>query len=204
MTPFSHRRSELCEALATFSMAHPERQQTAEEILRFIRQTPDGFSRHCRRGHMTGSAWLVHPSGDRVLLTLHHKLQRWLQPGGHADGETDMLRVALREAREESGITHIVPLQTDIFDLDIHTIPARPLAGEEEHQHYDVRYLLQARDEEIHISPESDDLRWWSAGEILEHRELFDDSVLRMTRLWMRHPATAESGGGDPILHPQC
>ncbi len=203
MSPSSHNRSELCEALTTFSMMHPEKRQTTEAILRFIQRTPDGFNRRCREGHMTGSAWLLHPSGDRVLLTLHHKLQRWLQPGGHADGETDMLNVALREATEESGIEHIVPLQTNIFDLDIHTIPARPLAGEEAHLHYDIRYLLQAQDAEVHLSPESDALRWWRAEEILTHRELFDDSVLRMTSLWMEQLATIKAGGQTSHLRTQ-
>lgn len=193
MTDPSFARYRLCAALSTYATAHPERRSTAEEMMSFIRETPDCFARSCRAGHLTGSAWLLHPDGERVLLTLHHKLQRWLQPGGHADGEGDMLHTALREAEEESGIPGIVPLRTDIFDLDIHAIPARPDAGEPAHLHYDVRYLLQAPHERFHLTPESDELRWWTAGEISAHRELFDASVLRMLQLW-REGTSASKG----------
>lgn len=195
----------LCDALSAYAAKRPERQQTAAEMLRFIRDTPDCFNRSCRVGHLTGSAWLLHPAGDRVLLTLHHKLQRWLQPGGHADGESDMLRVALREAEEESGISGLVPLEKHIFDLDIHAIPARPCDGEAAHFHYDVRYLLQAPHERFHLTPESDELRWWTLDEIRAHKELFDASVLRMAQLWKERMAasgekTGENfrGGGEP------
>lgn len=114
-------------------------------------------------------------------MSLHRKLKRWVQPGGHADGQCDTLSVALREAEEESGISGISPISEDIFDIDIHLIPARP--GEEAHYHYDIRYLLRAPHENVVISDESDALEWWSAADFAARREETDEAVLRMAAL---------------------
>lgn len=149
-------------------------------MLRFITSAPDCFERSHTEGHITGSAWLVNPSGEKVLLTLHHKLQRWMQTGGHADGDPDTLRVALREAEEESGIPGIHPVSPEIFDIDIHLIPARPAKGEPAHYHYDVRYLLRSPHEEFAISEESDALAWWSADDFATRTAELDEAVQRM------------------------
>ena len=90
----------------------------------FLATHGDAFERTLAIGHFTGSAWLVSGDGARVLLTHHRKLGRWLQLGGHADGDTDLRRVALREAEEESGL-HGLAVESGIFDLDRHRIPAR-------------------------------------------------------------------------------
>ena len=160
-------------------------------MLDFVRSTPHCFERSHAAGHMTGSAWLLNPAGDKALLTLHHNLQRWMQTGGHADGDPDTLRVALKEAEEESGITGIVPITEEIFDIDIHLIPARPAKGEPAHYHYDVRYLLRAPHEQYAISHESDDLTWWSAEDFATQAAELDASVLRMAELWMQQKAPA-------------
>lgn len=107
-----------------------------------------------------------------------------MQPGGHADGDTDTLRVAIREAEEESGIRGIVPVSCDIYDIDIHLIPARPASEEAGHWHYDVRYLLQAPHEDYIISDESDDLAWWSVQDFIDKRADVDDSILRMAQYY--------------------
>lgn len=167
--------------LLRYAEQHPERREVAERMLRFVTETPDCFERSHAAGHITGSAWLLSPCGKKALLTLHRKLGLWLQPGGHADGDADTLRVALREAEEESGITGIRPLSREIYDVDIHTIPAHPASGAPEHLHYDVRYLLQAPHERYVVSAESVALAWYSATEL---RELAaDESVLRLMRL---------------------
>src|SRR6185369_5766902 len=108
---------------------HPEEISTVERMRRFVRSRPDCFERTCREGHVTGSAWVVSSDRSSVLLTHHARLGRWLQLGGHADGETDPFAVALREAREESGMERFrepsgesPPLP---LDLDVHVIPAR-------------------------------------------------------------------------------
>ena len=152
----------------------------------FISTTPDCFERSHREGHITGSAWLVNPDGDKVLLTLHRKLQRWMQTGGHADGDPEPLRVALREAAEESGIDGITPLHHGIFDIDIHRIPGNKAKGEPAHLHYDIRYLLLAPHENFRISNESDALAWWSRREIAQKAAELDASVLRMAERYFR------------------
>lgn len=177
-------RAALCLALQRYITRHPERADIAERILHFVVQTPDCFCRSHAEGHITGSAWLLNPGGDKALLTLHHNLKRWLQPGGHADGAPDTLGTALREATEESGIDGIVPLDAEIMDVDIHTIPPNPRRGEREHLHYDIRYLLQAPHERFAISEESDALAWWSASDFIARAGETDEAVLRLARLW--------------------
>ncbi len=176
-------RQPLEQALLRYAATHPAQAELAARLLAFVRAHADCFCRSLAEGHITGSAWLLHPQGDRVLLTLHRKLGRWLQPGGHADGDADTLRVALREAEEESGIAGIVPLSPDIFDVDIHEIPARPAAGEPAHLHYDVRYLVQAPRADFRVSDESVALAWFTPAEILALSP--DASVRRMLEQWM-------------------
>jgi 8-oxo-dGTP pyrophosphatase MutT (NUDIX family) len=101
---------------------------------------------------------------DAVLLTQHRKLNRWLQLGGHVDGESDVLVSSVREAQEESGIDEIEVLLASPIDIDIHEIPARK--DEPAHCHYDLRFLLMAKHENIQISEESIDLRWLPFSEI--------------------------------------
>lgn len=185
LPPPHDERRPLCEALLRYAAAHPERCDTAAEILHFVCTTPDCFCRSQLRGHITGSAWLLNPAGDKALLTLHHNLKRWMQLGGHSDGDADTLRVALREATEESGIEGIQALSPEIFDVDIHRIPARPAKGEPEHFHYDVRFLLHAPHERYSISPESDDLAWWNAEQFRTRAAELDEAVQRLARLWL-------------------
>lgn len=180
-------RAPLCAALQEYMRRCPERAETAERILRFVAETPDCFCRTHAAGHITGSAWLLNPAGDKALLTLHHNLKRWMQTGGHADGDPDVLRTALREAEEESGIPGIRPLSTDIMDVDIHRIPANPRKGEGEHWHYDIRYLLQAPHEHYRISEESDDLAWWTPADFAARAAETDEAVLRLARLWQEN-----------------
>lgn len=180
-------RTNLCKALRIFAEKHPAQKITADRILTFIQEHEDCFERSCLEGHITGSAWLLNPAGDKVLLTLHHKLQRWMQTGGHADGEKNILNVALKEAEEESGIPGIIPEQAEIYDIDIHRIPARPAKGEPEHNHYDIRYLLRAPHEVYSISQESDALAWWSAEDFIKRGQELDEAVLRMARRYFNY-----------------
>ncbi len=189
MLPTEDPRRPLEEALIDYAARHPEQREVAAAFLRFIRSAPDCFCRSHAAGHITGSAWLLSPDEKRALLTLHRKLGRWLQPGGHADGDADTLRVALREAEEESGISGIEPLSTSIFDIDIHEIPARPQSGEPAHLHYDIRYLLRAPHGEFCVSEESDALAWFRPDELDALRP--EESIARMCRRWQER---AEQG----------
>lgn len=136
------------------------------EILAFCRAHPDALHRSCLAGHLTGSALIVDPQTDRTLLIHHAKLDRWLQPGGHADGDGDLGRVALREAQEETGIDGL-RLITPAIDLDIHEIPSR--GNEPAHVHLDVRFVVLAPpNAQIAHNEEAIDAQWvaWDdAGE---------------------------------------
>jgi 8-oxo-dGTP pyrophosphatase MutT (NUDIX family) len=158
----------------------------AADFLAFLSAHGDAFERRCAPGHFTGSAWLVSTDGKRVLLTHHRKLDLWVQPGGHADGDPDLCRVALREAEEETGLRGL-RIEPDIFDIDRHRIPARP--GEPEHWHYDVRYVVRAGvDEHFVVSAESHALAWRPVVEVALDAEA-DASVRRMAQKWLRHPS---------------
>jgi 8-oxo-dGTP pyrophosphatase MutT (NUDIX family) len=157
----------------------------------FVSAHPDCFERSCVPGHVTGSAWLVSADRSQVLLTHHRKLGRWLQLGGHADGDPDTARVALREAAEESGIARLVLGDPRPLDLDAHAIPAR--AGEPAHVHYDVRYLVVAPPAAVATpSDESLALRWFDLARALDVEH--DESV---ARLWRKFP-----GRPGPVLSP--
>ncbi len=156
--------------------------ETKERFLAFVRAEPECFERTLLKGHVTGSSWLVDSSGERVLLTHHRKLDKWLQLGGHADGDSDVLRVACREAEEESGLPAVVPVGTEIFDIDIHLIPARNEVPE--HYHYDLRFVLRSEgDDNFVVSDESHDLAWIPIPEI--ERYTTERSVLRMKEKWL-------------------
>jgi 8-oxo-dGTP pyrophosphatase MutT (NUDIX family) len=170
------------DALAEYRVAWPEAAELADEFTRFLGSAPAVFERAHAIGHFTGSAWLVSADGARVLLTHHRKLNAWLQLGGHADGDTDLARVALREAEEESGLCDLV-VEPTIFDIDRHRIPAR--RDEPEHWHYDVRYVVRAmRDEAFVVSDESHALAWRQVRELVDDQTA-DDSVRRMAAKWL-------------------
>jgi 8-oxo-dGTP pyrophosphatase MutT (NUDIX family) len=115
-------------------------------------------------GHLTTSAWVINETLTHVLLTHHRKFDCWLQLGGHVeDGDNSLLAAALREAREESGIQAIEPLQVNIFDIDHHPINT---AKEPLHVHYDIRYLMVARTMAFAVSEESNDLAWVTLSEV--------------------------------------
>lgn len=147
----------------------------------FLHTHADVFERSNPSGHFTGSSWLVSADGARVLLMHHRKLDRWLQPGGHADGDPELARVALREAQEETGVAGL-RVEGDIFDIDRHRIPAR--GNEPEHWHYDVRYVVRAgADECFTVNQESRALAWRPVAEVAADDSL-DDSLRRMARKW--------------------
>lgn len=131
-----------------------------EATVAFLRRETNPFDRNNFAGHVTGSGFLLSPDLQSVLLTHHAALERWLQFGGHADGELDIRNVALRETEEESGKTDIDLITAAIFDVDVHEIPANPKNGEPLHLHYDIRYLLQARSVDFTVSHESKELQW--------------------------------------------
>jgi 8-oxo-dGTP pyrophosphatase MutT (NUDIX family) len=145
----------------------PGEASMAADAVAFIGLHPDCLLRSCAPGHLTGSAWVVNADHSRVLLTLHRKLGRWLNPGGHADGDPDLPSVGLREAREETGLAGVRLVSRALFDFDRHWIPERP--GTPGHFHYDFRFLCEADDgEPLEISEESVDLAWVDRSRVLD------------------------------------
>lgn len=172
-------RAPLLRALAAYAARLPDERAVAERFTAFVAAHPDCFERTCAPGHVTGSAWLVSHDRARFLLTHHRKLGRWLQVGGHSDGDPDTAAVALREAAEESGIPGLALAMPEPLDLDAHVIPAR--GAEPAHVHYDVRFLVVAPpDATIAISEESLDLRWFPSDAPLAVAS--DESVARLLR----------------------
>lgn len=173
---------DLAAALADYHRRHPGEADVVALFSALLADPGAIYERRRLAGHFTGSAWLVDRAGQRVLLTHHRKLGRWLQLGGHADGDPDLAAVALKEAEEESGLTDLA-VEPAIFDLDRHAIPAR---GEvPEHWHYDVRFVVRATgSEEFAVGEESLDLAWRAVGEIAADPAA-DDSLRRMAGKWL-------------------
>jgi len=149
---------------------------TLGRFIDFLDRHDDCFERSNLVGHITGSAMVLSPEFGKVVLTLHKKLGKWLQLGGHSDGNPLTWQVARNEVEEESGLKNFLilnpldihrtsnPETTLPFDFDVHVIPAKPDVPE--HLHFDVRYLFVAKEVELQISDESDDLKWFDFGEV--------------------------------------
>lgn len=177
----------LIEMLSHYREAFPGEAAVVDRICSLLESRSNCFDRACRPGHITAAAWIVSTDRRCSLLTHHRKLDRWLQLGGHADGQWHVEEAAVREAREESGLTRfqIVPINGVVmpFDVDVHEIPARYDSDgqliEDAHEHHDIRFLLIAdATEPVHVSDESHDVRWCTHDEV---RELTDEeSILRM------------------------
>ncbi len=161
-------------------VAHDAAQAEAlARMIAFLFAHEDALERTCVPGHFTASALVIDAGRARALLTLHKRLGRWLQLGGHCDGDGNFAGSALREAREESGIRDLA-IDPVPIDLDIHSIPA--WETEPEHLHLDVRFLVQAPAQaEIRLSDESHELRWCREEELAGIET--DESVRRLFRL---------------------
>jgi 8-oxo-dGTP pyrophosphatase MutT (NUDIX family) len=176
-------RNNLREKLTNYYPTAAAEQTFKHDMLSFLEHYTDCFERALEVGHFTGSAWLVSKDGTKALLMHHTKLDCWLQLGGHCDGDSDIFAVAVKEAQEESGINTVEPLSTDIFDIDVHLIPASKSLPA--HYHYDVRFLLHVTsDAEIVQNSESKELRW--IGENADELPTDASSVTRMFHKWLK------------------
>ncbi len=159
----------------------------------FISRYPNPFDRRLVEGHLTGSALVLHPSGERVVLLHHRKLGLWLQPGGHGEpGEMEGTGIALREACEETGIVGLTlhPTAPRPLDIDVHEIPAR--GTEPAHLHLDLRYLvLTPIDAEPRTAEaEAHAVRWFGWSELAAlDLDPGLQRALRKARAWLRTSA---------------
>ncbi len=183
MDNFSPAQQQVLDLLNQYIESEPENRYSKALLIEFAQQYKDCCERTLLFGHFTGSCWLVSKDGLRVLLTHHKKLGRWLQLGGHADGDSNLAQVALREAEEESGLTDLA-VEAEIFDLERHTIPAR--GAEPEHYHHDVRFVVHATgSEEFVVSDESHALAWRTISELVDDVEA-EESIRRMAKKWLQ------------------
>lgn len=151
----------------------------AQRLNLFLATATLPYSRENTAGHITASAFILNESRDKILLMHHAKLDRWLQPGGHCDGIEDTHFVALKEAYEETGLTHIASISKEIFDVDIHEIPARNDTGA--HLHYDIRYLFTAKEAlAVPGNHESHAVEWVSLASAMKRS---DSLALPLSRL---------------------
>ena len=179
--------AELRAELAAYAQRQPGHAALSAEFSTLLDDPENPFLRERLAGHFTGSAWLVSADGQRVLLTHHRKLDRWLQLGGHADGDRDLARVALKEAEEESGLSGLVLEDGELFDIDKHWIPERKdVPG---HWHYDARYVVRALgSEQFALSEESLALAWRDIRDVANaaiETPDGDDSLPRMAKRWL-------------------
>jgi len=154
------------------------------QTLKFLNESNNNFCRSNLKGHITSSAWLIDKDKTKALLTHHRKLNKWFQPGGHADGNPDILQAAIKEAKEESGFKNVFPVINSIFDIDVHIIPETTTKGEPAHFHYDIRYLLWTSEDKFTVSKESINLKWIDIDEI-ENFVKFE-AIHRMIIKWKK------------------
>lgn len=164
--------------LQQYNTAYSSEAKYQARFVSLLRNFPTCFSRRLESGHVTGSAWVVSENHEEVVLLHHKKLDRWLQPGGHADGEEDILKVAQKELEEETGLQQYRWVSDKIFDIDIHLIPGR--GAEKAHFHYDIRFLAVASTSApLIVSSESRAVAWVPLSSVTR-KTGFDESILRM------------------------
>ena len=168
-------RIKLLEGLAVYRETYKSESGSVDRFTDFVESSTNCFSRENLFGHVTGSAWILSPDHTKVLLTHHKKLNRWLQLGGHSDGESNTLQVAMREAKEESSLV-VNPVDDLIFDIDIHEIPVR--GSDPQHLHFDVRFLFESTGTKFRVSSESNALSWAPLMGLEKYS--IEESVLRM------------------------
>ena len=165
-------RQELMETIKAYQPFNEQEEMDKALILNWIETQENAFSRDNTVAHMTASAWVVNKDRSKVLMVYHNIYQSWSWLGGHADGETDLLAVAIREVKEEAGISSVRPVSEEIFSLESLTVDGHVKRGSyvSSHLHLNVTYLLEA-DSEEHVSVKEDEnsgVAWFSPEEALK------------------------------------
>lgn len=172
-------RQSLIDALWSYQPLDAHEARMRDLIAAFVQAHEQCYQRSLLSGHLTGSAWVVDPLRRSTVLTHHAKLDKWLQAGGHADGDPDLLSVARRELLEETGLHGEVLLHGAIFDVDAHAIPAR--GDVPAHIHYDIRFAFEADPQApLTVTSESHEVAWVPLDRVAGLNT--DESVLRLVR----------------------
>ena len=162
---------EIYEQIKAYRPWNEQERQDQVLILDFLRKNPDAFYRTNLLAHMTASAWVVNPQRSKVLMVYHRLYDSWSWAGGHADGEEDLLAVALREVREETGVQRLRPVTENIYSLEILTVDGHEKHGRyvPSHLHLNLTYLLEAEEEQpLRIcEAENSGVAWFSLADAL-------------------------------------
>ena len=165
-------RDELTAQISQYTPWNEQEQTDKKNILSFLAENENAFLRENELAHMTASAWVVNHERTKVLMVYHKIYDSWSWTGGHADGETDLLSVALREVTEETGIRHVLPVSENIFSLEVLTVDGHEKRGRyvPSHLHMNVTYLLEADDTDplTVCEEENSGVRWFGLDEALE------------------------------------
>lgn len=161
---------ELFEQIAAYVPCCEQEENDRRLIMRDCALFDDLFTRQNETAHFTASAWVVTPDRSRALMAYHNQYDSWAWLGGHADGETDLLAVALREVREESGVQKVRPVSPEIYSLEILPVTQHIKRGKfvSPHLHLNVTYLLEAdAHDALHCKPdENSGVRWFRPEEV--------------------------------------
>lgn len=173
-------RTALINELESFTGFNEQETRDAALIVSLLKAEKDIFFRRHLEAHITASAWVVNKRQDKVLMAYHNIYDTWAWLGGHADGEEDLLEVALKEVSEESGLTRIKPVSNDIFSVEVLTVDGHQKNGKyvSSHLHLNITYLIEADEEEaLNIKvDENSQLGWFS----------LDEAVLASNEKWFR------------------
>ena len=170
-------KAKLAQFISDYNSQYKEESQFKIRFLELL-QDEDCFLRSRLSGHLTASCWVTDNSMQKILLLHHAKLNKWLQPGGHADGNQDLFEVAKKELQEETRLSKYLDVKPFIFDLDIHIIPAKKNIPE--HFHFDVRFhFIADKLSDIQKNHESFDLKWINLEEVHEYCAN-EKSIMRM------------------------
>ena len=165
-------KMKLVEKLESYVPYNEQEEKDKEFILHCLKHQDQIFTRENEMVHMTASAWIVNPERTKVLMAYHKIYDSWAWLGGHADGEDELLKVAMKEAKEESGLKNVRPVSEDIYSLEVLTVNGHVKKGEyvSSHLHLNVTYLLEADEEEIlAVKPdENSGVGWFSLEDALK------------------------------------
>lgn len=158
-------RTELLENIRKYTPFNEQEERDKQQIIEWIENNEDAFLRTNCAAHMTASAWVVNKDRTKVLMVYHNIYNSWSWTGGHADGETDLLAVAIREVKEETGVQNVKPVSEEIFSLESLTVDGHVKNGKyvSSHLHYNITYLLEAdMNEEVSIkADENSGVAWF-------------------------------------------
>lgn len=181
----------LLEELKNYKAFNETEASRVLKTIEFLETKENLYSRTNLEGHVTAGGFIVDENGN-VLINRHKNSIHWLQFGGHSDGNSNSLEVAIREINEESGIFDLKLISDKILDVDIHIVPNNEKRNEPEHLHYDVNFLFFTKEKEFKISDESDEIRWVSIDEAKVLLGTTSESKVRMIakieQMFLNHP----------------